>query len=591
MIETVVMPKLGFNMDEGKLVKWYKSEGDTITKGEPLFAIETDKTSIDVEATQDGIVKKMFIGEGDTSPVTLPIAIIADEGENIDSAVLDALSQLGVDDSFKVNEQSPEKTASTSTQGADRTQSASNLGQSQIGNVDYDFDVFVIGGGPGGYVAAIKAAQNGKKVAIAEMDAMGGTCLNRGCIPTKALLKSVETLNEVKEAYKFGVTGLDTSKTTLDFEKVQERKSEVVGQLVGGVGMLLQKNGVTILNGKATLEDKNTISINDDKYTSKNIIIATGSSIKSLPIEIDKKMNVITSDEALNMNECPKDIVIIGGGVIGIEIAFFLSGAGSKVTVVEFLPNILPMVDEEISDMVQSDLEASGIKIYTGAAVNKIKANGVVFEKDGKEEEIKTSTVLMAVGRGPRLDGIDCEKLGIMTMKGAISTDEYMRTTVPNIYAIGDVNGKVMLAHTASAEGLVAVDNICGHTKKMKYDNIPSAIYIQPQIASTGLTEKAAKKKYGNIKVGKFPMVGNGKSKVMGDERGVIKIITEAKYGEIVGVHSYCFNASDMITEGVMAIDLEATAEEMINVIHPHPTVSEAYHEAFHAVHDKAIHI
>ncbi len=582
MIEIVVMPKLGFNMDEGRLVKWYKAEGDTITKGEPLFAVETDKTSIDIEAIQNGIVRKLFADEGEVLSVTLPIAIIADAEEEIEKTIADIFLQLGKDKIAVPDDTQSEKAltpaqAVSSQQGSDTDK--------------FDHDIFIIGGGPGGYVAAIKAAQSGKKVALAEKDALGGTCLNKGCIPTKALLRSAEAFNEIKNAEKFGVTGVDTSKMELDFRKIQSRKTDVVGQLVSGVEILLKKNGVDVYRGEAILEDNNTVSIDGQIHTSEYIIIATGSSIKSLPIEIDKKMNLITSDEALSLEECPKDIVIVGGGVVGIEIAFFLSNAGSKVTVIEFLPNILPMVDEEISGMVKSDLENSGIQIYTNAAVNKITAKKVVFEKDGEPREVEATTVLMAVGRVPNLEGINCEKLGIETNRNAIVTDKYMKTSIPNIYAIGDVNGKVMLAHTASAEGLVAIDNICGHINIMNYNNIPSVIYIEPQIASTGLTEKQAKEKYSQIKVGKFPMVGNGKSKVAGDERGLIKVITETKYGEIVGIHSYCLGASDMIVEGVLAIDLETTAEEMLNVIHPHPTVSEAYHEAFHAVQGKAIHI
>lgn len=592
-MEIVVMPKLGFNMDEGKLVKWYKSEGDSINKGEPLFAIETDKTSIDVEATQAGIVRRLFIGEGESVPVTLPIAIIADEGENIDDAVQDALVKLGKADGGvsggEADTSSAPASAMSPSSAPSATPSNGSAAQAEVSH-NFDFDVFVIGGGPGGYVAAIKAAQLGKKTAIAEKDVLGGVCLNRGCIPTKTLLRSVEALNGVKEAAEYGITGVDASKAALDFKKVQERKTSVVSQLVGGVGALLMKNKATLLNGEAVIEDKNTVTVNGKPYTAANIIIATGSSVKSLPIEVDKKMNVITSDEALSLTKCPKDIVIVGGGVIGIELAFFLANSGSKVTVVEFLESILPMVDEEISTMVASELESMGIKIITGAAVEKITDKSVVFKKANKVEEIKTANVLMAVGRAPRLDGIDCERLGIKMEKGAITTDAHMRTSIDNIYAIGDVNGKVMLAHTASAEALVAVDNICGANKTMRYDNIPSAIYIEPQIASTGLTEKQAREKYGDLKIGRFPMVGNGKSKVAGDERGMIKVITEAKYGEIVGVHSYCLNASDMIVEAVLAINLEATAEELIDTIHPHPTVSEAYHEAFHAAHDKAIH-
>ncbi len=249
------------------------------------------------------------------------------------------------------------------------------------------------------------------------------------------------------------------------------------------------------------------------------------------------------------------------------------------------------MVDEEITKQVTGMLENMGVKVYTSAKVTEISSNAVMFEKGGKQESVPASRVLMAVGRGPELGGIDCEKLSIKTERGAVVTDLTMKTSVDNIYAVGDVNGKAMLAHTASAEGIIAVENICGHHKQMDYDKIPSAIYIQPEVASVGLTESQAKAKYGNIKVGKFPLVGNGKAKVAGDDSGLIKVITETKYNEIVGVHIFCLHATDLIAEAVVAMNLESTAEELALSIHPHPTISEIYHEASHAVIDKAIHI
>lgn len=584
MAEIIIMPKLGFNMSEGKLVEWYKQEGDAVAKGENLFSIETDKTNMDIEATADGVVRKLFIGEGDTLPVTLPIAIVGSADEDISSLLAEAQAQLG---DHASGDSAEGGVPAPAPAPADKTDDGAAAASGDSG---FDYDIAVLGGGPGGYVAAIKAAQMGKKVVIVEKERLGGTCLNIGCVPTKALLKSAEVFHELSSAESFGVEGLDTSKAELNLEKVQARKNTIIDQLVGGVGILLEGNGAVLKNGEGALTDKNTIEVNGEKITADNIIIATGSVAKGLPITISDKMEVMTSTEALDIDKKPESIAIIGGGVIGMEFAYLLHCLGTKVTVIEFLDRIMPMVDEEITQEVTERLISEGMEIYTSAQVTEITADGVIFEKDGNTEEVKVEKVLMAVGRAPSLTGVDTEALGIKTEKGAIVTDNQLRTSVPNIYAIGDANGKIMLAHTASAEGLVAVETICGKKASMDYDKIPSAIYIQPEIASVGLTEADAKAKYGTIKVGRFPMFANGKAKVEGDERGLIKVITEAKYGEIVGVHMYCNRATDMIAETTLAMKLEATAEEVAGTVHPHPTVSEAVQEAMHAIGGRAIH-
>uniref|UniRef100_UPI0010315E51 dihydrolipoyl dehydrogenase n=1 Tax=Bacilliculturomica massiliensis TaxID=1917867 RepID=UPI0010315E51 len=455
----------------------------------------------------------------------------------------------------------------------------------------FDYDIIVVGGGPGGYVAAIKAAQLGKSVAIVEKERFGGTCLNVGCIPTKALLRSAEALKEVRESADFGVVGVDGLQARLDMTFVQKRKQGVVNQLVGGVNGLLRGNGVTIVSGEGVVKDAHTVEAAGKIITAASLILATGSVAKHLPIPVDPAMEVLTSTELLQLDSLPESMVVIGGGVIGIEFAYFLASVGTRVTVVEFLDRILPMVDEEITQQVEKQLRDMGIEIHTSAKVTEITACGVCFEKNGKTCCAEADKVLMAVGRGPRLDGIDCEALGLKTERGAIVTDETMRTSIDGVYAIGDVNGKAMLAHVASMEGIVAVENICGHSSVMDYSQVPSAIYLQPEIACVGLTEKQAKEKYGEIKVGRFPLMANGKAKVAGEERGMVKVISEAKYGEIVGVHLYCIHATDMIAEAVVAMKLEATAEEIAASIHPHPTVSEVMHEAMHALADgRAIH-
>ena len=450
------------------------------------------------------------------------------------------------------------------------------------------YDIAVIGGGPGGYVAAIKAAQMGRKTCIIEKDAFGGVCLNRGCIPTKSLLKSVEVMQTIKESAEFGIE-METSGAVLNMERVQKRKNMVVQQLVRGVQGLLKANGVDVYEGEASFENKNTLKVGEQRIEARNIIIASGSKVKNLPVPITDS-EILTSTELLNLSKLPESIVIIGGGVIGIEFAYFLVMSGVKVTVIEFLNQILPMVDEEITEAVSAKLARLGVQIHTGAKVAGIAGNKVTYEKDGALHEAEAEKILMAVGRVPDTEGLNLDAVGVKTERGAVTTDLNMRTNVEGIYAIGDVNGKAMLAHVASMEGIVAVENICGHSSQMNYDRVPSAIYIQPEIACVGLTETQARQKYGEIQVGRFPLIANGKSKIEGTAEGLIKIITVPPYKEIVGVHIYSLHATDMISEAVLAMNLECTAEEIVKSIHPHPTISEALHEACHAVSGRAIH-
>lgn len=455
------------------------------------------------------------------------------------------------------------------------------------------YDVIVIGGGPGGYTAAIKAAQRGKNVCLIEKGALGGTCLNVGCIPTKVLLKSVGLLEEIRRSAEFGIKGVDVSAAGLDLHQLQERKKKVTKQLVGGVGALLRKNRVTVVEGSARFADAHTIITGDQSLEGETIIIASGSRSKNLPIEVSPAMPVYTSTEILSLEEFPKEMVVIGGGVIGMEMAAYLAGLGITVRIVEFLDRILPMVDREITEILTRQLEKKGVQIFTSAKVEKITDHSVVFAKDGGRSEAGCQAVLMAVGREADLSDLNLEAAGVRVARGSILTDDSMQTNVAGIYAVGDVNGRSMLAHTAFAEAETAVEQICGGKAKMDYGKIPSGIYLDPEIASVGLTEDQAAEKYGadGIRIGRFPMAANGKSKIEGREDGLIKIISEARYGEIVGAHLYCAHATDMIAELCLAMGLECTAEEVASLVHPHPTVSEAVQEACLAVDGRAVHI
>ena len=538
MAEVIIMPKLGFNMDEGELVKWHRKEGESIKKGEVLFEINTDKTTMPVEATADGTVLKIVLAEGETADVFTPIAVVGDPGEDADAAL--AAAGAEVDAPIPAQEEAPAKAAETT----------------QVPVADsgsYDYEVIVIGAGPGGYETAIKSAQSGKKTAIVEA--------------------------------KFAISGVDQSALKVDMKKLQERKNGVVKTLTTGVQGLLRANKVTIINGHASFVDTHTIEVEGKTYTSEYFIIATGSDTFMPPfIPLEGNTNVITSREALNIDKLPESIAIIGGGVIGIEFAHVFSHLGSKVTVLELMDHILPMVDEEVSDMAKKRMEKNGVTFYNGAKVQKVKDNSVIYEYNGEEKSVEAEVVLMAVGRVANTDGLNAEGIGIEFEKKAIKTDGYMHTNIPNIYAIGDVNGKVMLAHTASHEGFVAVADICGEGgHEMDYGRIPSCIYLDPEIACIGLTEKQAKEKSYDIQVGKFPMMANGKSLVEGDTDGIVKVILDKELGEILGVHLYGKHVTDMIGEISVAMNLEATAEEVIGAIHPHPTVSEVMPEAFMA--------
>ncbi len=450
------------------------------------------------------------------------------------------------------------------------------------------YDVIIVGGGPGGYVAAIKAAQLGGKVLLVEKENVGGVCLNKGCIPTKTLLKSSGFYKSVKAAEKLGVS---VGNVSFDFKKMMQRKQEVVKTLVTGVKGLLKANGVEVVQGVGKLIDPSTVKVGDTTYKAKNIILATGSRPFMPGIKGIEEPCVMDSDAFLSMDALPPSVVIIGGGVIGTEFAILLGELGCKVTILEMMDSILFMADSDVIKEAEKILQSSNVSVITSAKVTEIAGNRVVYEKDGATGSVEGEKILVSVGRVPNTDWEELDKLGINHDRGRIKTDEKMQTNVRGIYAIGDVNGKYMLAHVASEEGSVAVENIFGHEASMSYASIPQCIYSHPEIAWVGMTEKEACEKGHDIKVGKFPITANGKSLAEGELSGFVKVIADKKYGEILGVHMVCSHATDMIAEAALAKNLEATAAEVAATIHPHPTVSEALMEAVQAAMGKAIHI
>ena len=460
-----------------------------------------------------------------------------------------------------------------------------------------EMDVVIIGGGPGGYVAAIKAAHLGLKAVLVEKDKLGGVCLNRGCIPTKALVSTAELLNNLQRAEEFGIQVKDYS---FDFSAIMKRKDLITRRLSSGVEQLMKVNQVMVLRGEGQIIEPGKVEVIDtagkkEVIKTKNIIIATGSSVMKLPLPgIDSK-GIITSDEALSLSELPSKMLIIGGGVVGIEFAGIFRALGVEVTVVEMLPRILLPIDEEIARRLAQILKRKGIEILTDCKVKEIKKNNqnleiLVSTTDG-EKKLETEKVLLAAGRVPELGKIDVKGLGIGLDGRAIKVDEKMRTNIPGIYAVGDVVGKIMLAHVASREGIVAVENISGKEVLMDYKIVPNCVFSIPEVASVGLTEEEARKENNNIKVSKFPFMANGKALGMGETEGMVKIIADTDTSELLGLHILGAHASDLIAEGTLALSMEATASEIVNTIHAHPTLAEAITEAAEGIIDKPIHL
>ena len=452
-----------------------------------------------------------------------------------------------------------------------------------------NYDLIVLGSGPGGYVAAIKAAQKGLSTAIIEKESIGGVCLNWGCIPTKTLLKSAKLYTTIQHAKDYALT-VDQDTLSVDFNALLKRKNKIVKKLTGGVGYLLKKNGVTVYRGFGEVIDQNTIQVNDEKLTFKNLIIATGASPIIPPIdklqEAYQSGRVVTSKEILDLDTQPKKLAIIGGGVIGVEFATIYNSFGTEVTIYEREENILLGVDQEIRTLFRKKLEKDGVKIHTSTEVQAITDSGV---KTALGEE-NADLILLSVGMKANVKGL--EKLDLtLTETQAIQTDQYMKTNLENIFAIGDVNGNQMLAHVASKEGLVAVDTILGEDHPMDYKKVPSGIYTFPEIAQVGVTEEEAKAQGIDYKVSTFPLSANGKALAEGETDGLVKMIADTKYQEIIGVHILAQNATEMISEAVLGMNLEATALDYVLSIHPHPTLSEMIHEVAHGIVDKAIHI
>lgn len=461
------------------------------------------------------------------------------------------------------------------------------------------FDVLVIGSGPGGYVAAIRASQLGLKTAVVEKESIGGVCLNWGCIPTKSLLKSAQVFEYLKHAEDYGIVIDGEAKA--DFGKVVDRSRTVAEGMSKGVQFLFKKNKIEVINGTGKLKSKGVVTVTDGDGKSSDveashIILATGARSRELENLKQDGKKIIGYRKAMTLEKLPESMVVVGSGAIGSEFANFYATMGTKVTLVEFLPNVVPVEDEEVSKQLERSFKKSGMKVMTSSTVEKVDTSGkkckVSIKTRKGEETVEADIVLSAVGITPNIENIGLEELGIETDKGKIKVDEYYMTNVDGIYAIGDIVDGPALAHVASAEGITCVEKIAGHhPQPIDYGNIPGCTYTSPEVASVGMTEKAAKEAGYSVKVGKFPFTASGKAASAGAKEGFVKLVFDEKYGELLGAHMIGANVTEMIAELVVAKKLETTGEEIIKSVHPHPTMSEAVMEAAAAAYGEVIHI
>lgn len=566
MATEIKMPQLGLTMEEGTVERWLKSEGDAVKAGEPILEITTDKLTNEVEAETDGVLIKIVAKEGSDVPVKGILGYIGQPGETISGTA---------GNSAPVSKASPSAgTASVS----DKTAGPSAPKK-----------ILIIGGGPGGYVAAIRAAQLGAEVTLAEKQYLGGTCLNIGCIPTKCLLHSSELVSQIKEQGRD--IGVEAEGVTVNFPQVIAHKNAVSHQLTSGVAALLKANRVKVIDGEASFTGPKSVMIkksdgSSESMTPDAIIIATGSVNAKPPIPgLAENENCIDSTGALSLEKLPASMVVIGGGVIGLELACAYAGFGTKITVVEALDHMLPMLDGDLTKIGVAHMKQMGMEFNLECPVQAIEkspvgAKVICKDKNGNEVSFEAEKVLVAIGRRPNTASLNLDAAGIINDRGRIKVNDHMETNIPGVYAIGDcVLGYAQLAHTASAMGEVAAENICGIDAAYDEATNPTCVYIEPEAASVGLTEEQCKEKGINYRVGKFPMSANGKALILNGGEGLVKIIAGSEYGEVLGMHIIGPRATDLICEGALVIGQELTLDELVATIHSHPTVTEAMRE------------
>ena len=578
MATEVLMPKLGLTMTEGTIEEWKIKEGQPVKKGDVLFTVATDKLTNDVEADADGVLLKVLLPEGETGACKSVIAYIGAEGEtvpDIASAVEPASTVATAPVAAAVPAAAPPAVAGPKT-------------------------VLVVGGGPGGYVAAIRAVQLGAKVTLIEKQYLGGTCLNVGCIPTKCLLHSAELVEDIKNQGKD--IGVEVDGVKVNFQQVIAHKNDISKKLTSGVAGLLKMNKVKKIDGEATFVGEKKLSVKKadgtiEEMTADAIIVATGSVNSQPPIPgLKENPNCIDSTGALSLEALPKSMVVIGGGVIGLELACAYASFGTKITVVEAMDHMLPMLDGDLTKIGVEHMKKMGMEFNLECPVQSVEpspvgAKVVCKNKAGETVSFEAEKVLVAIGRRANTASLNLEAGKLDNDRGRIIVNDKMETSVPGVYAIGDcVFGHAQLAHTASAMGEVAAENIMGIPAVYDEKTNPTCVYIEPEAASVGLTEEQCKAQGIEYKVGKFPMSANGKALIINGGEGLVKIIADTKYGEVLGMHIIGPRATDLIAEGALAIRLEATVDELISTIHSHPTVTETMREAALNLEKRAIH-
>ena len=539
-MKEIIMPKNGMDMKVGVLLKWLVKVGDKVEKGDPVMEIETDKVTMESEAPASGTVLALYYEEGATIPVLKTMGYIGKEGEAAPSA--------------------PSENDTSAT--------------------DYEYDVAVIGGGPAGYVGAIKAAQLGGRVILFEKDIVGGTCLNRGCIPTKTYIKTAEYIEHIRRASERGI--LNDPKTAVDMPKIVEYKNSIVSKLTGGVDFLLKSNGVTVVKGEAIAKTAHEVECGGKVYTAASLILCGGSIPGLPPISGMDHKAVLTSNEILDITELPRDMVILGGGVIGCELACVFNAFGTKVTIVEMLPSLVSTMGKKVGEAIEKALASSGVEVYTDKAVTGIEDDDgkpvVVF----KDMRIKTDLVLAATGRAADLSCLGLLADQVVTERGKIVVNSGMETSVSGVYAAGDVTGGMMLAHTAFKMAETAAENAMGGSAGCNLNIVPAGVYTMPEAASVGLDEETAREKAGErLAVGLFPLSANGRSLASGETTGFVQVMVDTEFFEILGVRIVGADAVEMIAEPAALMALEVTADEVVDgMIHAHPSYSEAFMEA-----------
>lgn len=564
MAVEIYMPKNGMDMVEGTIIRWLKEVGDHVEKDEPIMEIETDKITMESEAPADGYLLVKYYEDGAVVPVLTTLGYIGEKGEKVPDGPLSGGGAAA-------KESAPAKEEPAKAEPAKEAEKTNA----------FEYDVAVIGGGPAGYVAAIEAAMQGGKVIVFEKSVLGGTCLNRGCIPAKTYLNGAKYIRHIHDADTYGIK-VD-QKVSVDMEKAVTNKNKVVKTLTDGVGALLKSHGIKVVYGEASLASKNEIACDGKNFTANSILLCGGSKAGVIPIPgIDCKY-VLKSDDILDLTAVPKRLAVIGGGVIGCEMATVFASYGSEVTVIDAMPRVLPMMDADASKAVDKSLKDLGVKVHTSCAVDKIeeKGKGCEITFNGGEK-VQADYALLSIGRVADLSGLGKLAEEIATERGKIVVDDHMRTNIPNIYAPGDLNGKCMLAHAAFKMGETAAKNAVGIDAVCDLSRVPSAVFTLPECASVGLTEEDAAKKYGkdNILVGKFPFSANGRALACNERAGFVKVIADKRYKELLGVHMVGADAAEMIAEASSLMAAEIPVDEIADMIHAHPTCAEAFMEA-----------